>query len=277
MVGGDAGIDLKAIPGRLAVKRMLVTEDRATGHSPVQQQFGERFGCTVTRIARGGVEFVATDDIDLLIGDVITAVGAEEDLARLGAFVGNSEKSLDKPRLQPLLLGILIGALAGVVLIPLPGLPAPVKFGLAGGPMLVAILLCQLGKVGPFQFYMNHGALHFMKEFGITLFMACVGLKSGDVFFDVALSPTGLQWIAWGALITILPVGIMAFCLRIFFKANYAALCGVLSGCTTNPPVLVFGNTAVGSELPGVAFASVYPLTMILRIFLGQVFILLFF
>lgn len=277
VVGGNADSDLRAVPGRLAVRRMIVTEDRATGRSPVQLQLTLKFGCTITRIERGGLEFVATDELELLIGDIITAVGSEDDLNRLGAWLGNSEKSLDKPRLQPLLLGILIGTLVGVVLIPLPGLPAPVKLGLAGGPMLVAILLCQLGRLGPFQFYVNHGALHFMKEFGITLFMACVGLKSGDVFFDIALSQTGLQWIACGAIITLVPIATMAFCLRSFFKANYAALCGVLSGATTNPPVLVFSNAAVGSELPGVAFASVYPLTMIMRIFLGQVFILLFF
>ena len=148
---------------------------------------------------------------------------------------------------------------------------------MAGGPLLVAIFLSSIGKIGPLHFHMNHGMLHFMKEFGIGLFLACVGLKSGDVFFSVAVSAQGLSWILWGMAITIIPVLTVGMGLRLMFKTNYAALCGVLAGSMTDPPALSFATTTCGGEAPGLAYASVYPTTMILRIFLAQVFVILFF
>lgn len=277
MVGEVCDIDIRKVPGKLTVKRMVVSNDHATGRSVAEQGLCEKFGITITRIERGGVEFVALDDVDLLIGDLVTAVGEEDDLRNLALHIGNSEKTLDKPRLESILLGITLGALLGSLAIPLPGVPAPVKFGMAGGPLLVAILLSHFGKVGPFSFYLSHGALHFMREFGIGLFLACVGLICGDRFFQVAFSAQGLTWILWGCAITIIPVLTVGLVLRLFLKVNYAALCGVLAGSMTDPPALAFATASCNSEAPGLAYAAVYPTTMICRIFLAQIFVILFF
>lgn len=277
MVGESSDIDVRTAPGRLTVKRMVVSNDHATGRSVTEQGLADKFSCTITRIERGGIEFVALDDVDLLIGDVITVVGEETDLRNLADHIGNSEKTLDKPRLESILFGITLGTLLGSLAIPLPGVPAPVKFGMAGGPLLVAILLSHFGKIGPFSFYMSHGALHFMREFGIGLFLACVGLICGDRFFQVAFSAQGLTWILWGCAITIIPVLTVGLVLRFFLKVNYAALCGLLAGSMTDPPALAFATASCNSEAPGLAYAAVYPTTMICRIFLAQIFVILFF
>jgi len=190
MVGEVIDTDLRQATGVLQMKHMVVSHERVTGRSVTEQAFSSTFDVIITRIARGGIEFVALNNIDLLIGDVLTVVGPEAALKRFSTHIGNNEKELDKPRLESLLFGITLGALLGALAIPLPGVPAPVKFGMAGGPLLVAILLSSLGKIGPLNFYMNHGMLHFMKEFGIGLFLAFIGLQKseglGVVVYDSA-------------------------------------------------------------------------------------------
>ena len=277
VIGEQVDEDIRKVTGNLLIRRMIVSHERATGRSVIEQAFITNYDVTITRVERGGIQFVALAGVDLLIGDVLTVVGVEADLNRFSTHIGNSASDLEKPRLESMLFGITLGALLGALAIPLPGVPAPVKFGMAGGPLLVAILLSSLGKVGPFHFYVNHGMLHFMKEFGIGLFLACVGLKSGDVFFSVAFSAQGLNWILWAMAITIVPVLTVGLVLRAFLKTNYAALCGVLAGSMTDPPALAFATTSCGGEAPGLGYAAVYPTTMICRIFLAQLFVIIFF
>jgi putative transport protein len=198
-------------------------------------------------------------------------VGEEQAIHAVEGELGNSIQALDRPQMIPIFVGIALGALVGSVPFSFPGAPAAVKLGLAGGPLLVAILLSRLGHVGRLIWYMPAGANYVLRELGILLFLACVGLKAGDRFVDTLTHGVGFVWIGWSLLITIVPVLCVAVFARVVRKMNYITLSGLLAGSMTDPPALAFANATAGSEAPSLSYATVYPLTMLLRVVIAQI------
>ncbi|MEM1061882.1 MAG: permease, partial [Planctomycetota bacterium] len=229
----------------------------------------------VTRVRRAGVDFAAKPDFKLALGDAVRVVGEAAAVDAAARDLGHSPKDLDIPDLIPLSAGIAVGVLLGSIPFAVPGVPVPLKLGLAAGPLLVAIVGGMLHRVGPFVFYLSPGASHVLRDLGIGLFLAAVGLRSGDGFVDQAFSARGLTWMAAGAVITLVPLSIAAAVGTYFLKARYLTLAGVLAGSMTDPPALAFANAQADSDAPSVAYATVYPLTMILRLVCAQALILL--
>jgi len=263
--------------GELTTRRVLITKENVLGKGINKLDLHTRFDVNVTRVSRAGEDFTATSELTLQFGDLLTIVGHEEDVRNAAAALGDSAKDLNHPRLAPLFVGIALGVLFGSMPFFIPGMPAALKLGLAGGPLFVAIILSRLGHFGPLVWYMPPSANHLMREMGIALFLACVGLRAGGSFFDVLLHGGGLRWMLLGTIITLVPVLVIGFIGRKFCKINYVSLCGVIAGSMTDPPALAFAQTVTGSEATSIAYATVYPLTMILRIFSAQLIVLLFF
>lgn len=274
VIGRESALDVRGLPSALTVRRVVVTNRRAIGGRIEELEFLGRYGVAVTRINRAGVEFEARSGIRLQFGDALLIVGEPADLDRVAAEVGNSAHRLKQPQIALLFLGIAGGIVVGSWPIPVPGLPAPVKLGLAGGPLLVAILMSRLTAVGPLVSYMPPSANLALREVGIALFLACVGLKAGGQFLGVLLGGPGLVWMAWGAAITLAPLLAVAVIGRVFYRVNYVTLCGLLAGAMTDPPALAFASNSFGSDAPSLSYATVYPLTMILRIITAQVLVL---
>jgi putative transport protein len=275
--GEKSEMDLIAKSGRLISRRIMVTNKDVFGKSLGSLNLRSRFNINITRIYRSGIELVASPNLFLQMGDRLTIVGEEKSLDKITDVLGNSIKRLNEPNLIPLFLGILFGVILGSIPIHIPGITNPVKLGMAGGPLIVAILLSRYGYKFSLVSYMAPGANLMLREIGIVLFLASVGLISGEKFIPTLVSGDGLLWMEYGAIITLLPIIIMGFFARIVLKKNYLEICGLLSGSMTDPPALAYANTITVSEAPAVAYASVYPMVMFLRIFLAQLIILLFF
>jgi putative transport protein len=204
----------------------------------------------------------------------VLAVGEAGDLQKVSAELGDSPKSLNYPHLVPMFLGIVLGIVVGSWPFSLPGVPAPVRLGLAGGPLVVAILLARLGKLGPLVWYMPISANYALRETGIVLFLSAVGLGAGDVFVDTLVHGAGLNWMACGAAITVVPILTVALFARSVLRLNFLTLCGLVAGSMTDPPALAFATGISGSEAPSVAYATVYPMTMILRVLSAQLLVI---
>ncbi|MDL2317070.1 putative transporter [Desulfovibrio sp. OttesenSCG-928-A18] len=260
--------------GRLVIRKLVVTQSKAAGKSVKGLGLTPEFGVTVTRIHRAGVEFTAGPGVHLHYGDRLICVGEEQDIARAAATVGNSEKALDHPHVMPIFLGILLGVILGSIPIPLPGLPSGLKLGIAGGPLLVAIFLGRINHFRGLIWYLPLGANLIMREVGIALFLACVGLNSGPGFVHTLVQGQGLLWMAAGACITFIPLVLVAVPMRAFFRYDYPSICGLLAGSMTDPPALAFSVQSLGSDAPASVYATVYPLTMMLRILLAQLLVL---
>jgi len=274
IVGKVSGHDLKRKDSGLVISRAIATHKDVLGRTIKDLDFTHRYGVTVTRVTRMGLEFSAATDFPLQLGDTILLIGEPEGLLKATQELGNSAKKLDDPHLIAMLVGIALGVTVGVVPLTIPGLPAPVRLGLAGGPLIVAILLARLGRCGSLVFSMPTSANAMIREMGISLFLACVGVRSGGQFMETLTSGNGVPWLLWGAAITLIPLLIVGFAGRLIYKTNYTALCGVLAGAMTDPPALAFANSAVGSEAPGLAYATVYPITMLLRVLSTQAIVL---
>jgi len=215
-------------------------------------------------------------DLRLQFGDVLQVVGEPDDIAQAAAVLGNSLKALNETQFIPLFIGIALGILAGVLPISFPGLPVPVRLGLAGGPLLLAIALSRVGHLGRLVWHMPVNANLAFRELGITLFLACVGLKAGEKFFATVFTSTGLLWLGCAVGITMIPlVAVGAFARRVL-KLNFMTVSGLVAGSTTDPPALAFAGALAKSDAPSVAYATVYPLTMLLRILSAQAFALTF-
>ncbi len=196
-------------------------------------------------------------------------------LSQVAAVVGNSNKALNTPQPIPFFLGIVLGVVVGMIPVALPGLPAAVKLGLAGGPLVVAILLSRVANTGPLVWHMPTNANHMLREVGITLFLAAVGLRSGEKFVEVLLGSNGMHWLLYGAVVTAAPLAIVGLTARLWKKLNYAELCGLLAGSMTDPPALAFAQEMTASDAPAVAYATVYPVVMLLRVFSAQLVVFL--
>ena len=275
VVGTAVDIDLARYRSDVVIRRLIVTKKRNLGHNVPALGFLQRFGVKITRVSRAEVEFTPTSNIKLHYGDVLTAVGPADAIAKVASELGNSSKELGHPKLASMFLGIVLGIILGAVPIPLPGAPAPIRLGMAGGPLIVAILLSWVGQIGPIVWYLPQQANFMLREVGIALFLACVGLKAGDSFFAALLHGSGFYWMGCAALITFIPAVLVAVVARWRLRANFAVLCGLLAGSMTDPPALAFAVDYTGSDAPSSAYATVYPLTMILRVFIMQTLVML--
>jgi putative transport protein len=274
VIGRKSSIDIKSVPSELRTEHLYVTKREVLGKSLGELNFENTYGAVVTRVTRADVEFAANNQVRLQFGDFLFVVGSNEGVIKVGELVGNKPKALDQPHVLPVFVGILLGVVLGSLPIVLPGMPAPVRLGLAGGPLIVALVLSRVGKIGPLIWYLSPGANLALREIGIVLFLACVGLKSGSRFLEVLLSGSGFYWMAAGAALTFVPLIIVGLVARKVFQLDYPTLCGVLAGSMTDPPALAFASGITKSDQPLVAYAAVYPLVMILRVFIVQILVL---
>jgi putative transport protein len=268
-------VDVRKVESHLTNRNILVTQNAVVGKSIRELDLMTRYGVAITRINRAGLDLVAKAGSELMIGDRITVVGEESQLKKVSVELGDSLKSLNHPNILPVFIGIIVGVIVGSIPFQIPGVPAPVKLGLAGGPLLVSILLSRLGRVGPVVWYLPLSANLVLREVGITLFLACVGLKSGGKFVETLVHGDGLMWLGLGALITAVPLLIVGFAARSIFKLNYLSLCGLLAGSMTDPPALGFANQIASSDAPSITYASVYATVMFMRILTAQAIVLL--
>jgi putative transport protein len=275
IVGAEAGVDLKTIPGPVTNRRLIVTKSDVLGEPLSDLDVFADCSVVVTRVTRNGLEFTPTPNFRLQFGDILMVVGEGPQIEAVAAVVGDSPKALESPQPIPFFIGITLGVIVGSIPLALPGLPAPVRLGLAGGPLVVAILLSRLSHTGRVVWYMPPTANHMLREVGITLFLAAVGLKSGERFVEVLLSGEGWRWLLFGAVITAVPLLIVGFVARLWRRLNYTELCGLLAGSMTDPPALAFAQQSTNSDAPAVAYATVYPLVMLLRVFSAQLIVFL--
>lgn len=232
-------------------------------------------GVSLLAVRRGGESVDPAANPRLRLEDrLVVAAPDDATLARVASAVGNNPRALDHPQMLSIFLGILVGVVAGSIPVAVPGLPTGVKLGVAGGTLLVAIFLSRIQRIGPLVWYMNKGANHLMREIGILLFLACVGLHAGGGFVETVIHGPGLAWMGMGAIITFVPLIAAALFSRLVWRIDYPAVCGMLAGSMTDPPALAFSMQYLGSEIPASSYSAVYPLTMILRILMGQLLVL---
>lgn len=254
----------------LEKRRILVTKSGINGKHISDLHIRESYNVTITRVVRAGIELVATYELRLQMGDVVVVVGRKNDLDQVAAILGNSVRRLDHPNLLPIFIGIFLGVLLGSIPIMLPGVPLPVKLGLAGGPLVVAILMARYGPNYKLVTFTTNSANMMIREIGISLFLAAVGLGAGEGFVD-AIADGGYWWILYGVAITVLPLLITGILARKVFKLDYFSIMGLMSGAMTDPPALAYANSVSTNDRSAVAYATVYPLTMFLRIFTAQI------
>lgn len=272
LIGPESTIDLKQVASNLRSQRLIVTNKSA-----VNRSIGElcmMYGVTISRVHRPEVEFSPSSNIRAHFGDELHVVGSPEALSCIEQALGNSLEEINHPQIIPIFIGITLGILLGSCPIYLPGMPSAVKLGMAGGPLLVAILLSHIGNWGTMTWHLPKSSNIILKDIGIVLFLACVGLHSGDQFVATLIHGDGLYWMACAALITLLPLIIIAAVARIVFKLNFLSLCGLLAGSMTDPPALAFAHNLSPSAAVSMAYATVYPLVMILRIVFAQLIVL---
>jgi putative transport protein len=260
----------------LLSRRILITQPEINGKALFQLNLRHRFGVNVTRVNRSGIDLVAHPDLKLIVGDLVTVVGTRQAIAGAEKVLGNEMKRLNEPNLIPIFIGISLGVLVGSIPFSFPGVPQPVRLGLAGGPLIVAILMSYFGTRSTLVTYTTLSANLMVREIGICLFLACVGLDAGKNFVETIISTGGLNWIGFGVIIAIVPLLIAGIIARYFFQINYFTLMGLLAGSTTDPPALSYATYSADNDHPTVSYASVYPLTMFLRVMSAQLLILLF-
>ena len=257
----------------MVTKRVSVTKSSLTGKKLKDLHFRSAYGVSVTRVIRSGVELVAAPDLYIQMGDALMCVGPEKNIDHLAQLVGNSNNALNKPNLVPIFLGIVVGIIFGSLPIRFPGIPQPIKLGLAGGPLIIAILLGHFGPKYKITTYTTQSANLMIREIGISLFLAAVGIGAGGNFW-ISITGGGYWWILYGAAITLIPLCITFIIARAVCKLNFYQICGLISGSCTNPPVLAFAQGMYGSDYTSVNYATVYPLSMFMRVLVAQLMIL---
>ena len=257
-------------------RRILITKPELNGKQLGQLKLRKLYGINITRINRAGVDLVAKPGLTLQVGDRVNVVGTETAVSNVEKVLGNSMKRLNEPNLITIFVGIALGIVLGSIPITFPGIPQPVKLGLAGGPLVVAILISRFGYRYKLITYTTQSVNLMLREIGITLFLACVGISAGDGFVDTIVNNGGFAWIGYGFIITFVPLMIIGCIGRYFCKVNYFTLMGLIAGSTTDPPALAYSNATAGNDAPSVGYATVYPLTMFLRVLTAQLLILFF-
>ncbi|MCP5560631.1 MAG: putative transporter [Verrucomicrobiaceae bacterium] len=277
IIGSPTDIDLMRAQGSIQFRRVVVTNRKMLGKTIAELGLDSLYGVSLTRIVRAGVEMTAVPNIRLQFGDFLHVVGESSHIDRAAEALGNSLLALNQTQFIPVFIGLALGVLAGLIPVFIPGLSSPLRLGLAGGPLIVAILLSRVGKIGPLVWHMPANTNIAFRELGISLFLACVGLTAGPKFFATVMSRDGLLWAGVAVLVVMVPLLLVGLFARRALKLNFIAICGLLTGSMTDPPALAFSNGMVGSDAPSVAYATVYPLTMLCRILVAQVMVLLFF
>jgi putative transport protein len=239
-IGVQTKLDAPA-ESSVQVRRMVVTETALAGRM-ISELKAADYGITVTRVWRGDMEFPGTGNVKIAYGDILSGVGAEEDLKRFARAIGDQPKSLNHPHLIPAFVCLALGVVLGNLPLTIPGIPVALKIGLAGGVLIAALLLSYVGKIGPLVWYLPMSGSLMLREIGISLFLACVGLRSGDRFVETFSNGPGLLWLGCGVAITMIPLLLTAFFVRLKMKMNYLSLCGLLSGCHTSPSTLAYAN-----------------------------------
>jgi len=271
VVGQRSEEDLVLAESNITFRRVVVTDRNVLGKTVASLNLDDRFGVAVTRVSRADIEMTAVPGLRLQFGDQLQIVGRDVDLEKAAAAVGNSLKELNETHFIPLFIGIVLGIALGTMPIAFPGLPQPIRLGLAGGPLIVALILGRIGRIGRQVWHMPTNTNLAFREFGIALFFASVGLGAGAKFFATVFSATGLNWLLAGVCVTILPLLLIGVFARAVLKLNFMDLSGLIAGSMTDPPALAFASNIAGSNAPAVGYATVYPLTTLLRILSAQV------
>jgi putative transport protein len=274
ILGEESGIQLTTKGTELRVDRIVVTKTGTLGKTINELALHKLYGVLISRVNRAGVELLPRPNLSLQFGDILNIVGQPEAIAEVARVVGNAQQKLQQVQMIPIFVGIGLGVLLGSLPLYLPGMPSALKLGMAGGPLVVALVLSRIANIGPIYWFMPPSANLALREIGIVLFLAVVGLKSGKHFVETLLSAQGPLWILYGAVITLAPLLIVGFFARLVMKLNYLTTCGLLAGSMTDPPALAFANGLSTSEAPALAFATVYPLVMCLRILAPQILVL---
>ena len=272
--GKQVEVEWEQVSKNLISRRILITKPELNGKTLSQLKIRNNFGANITRINRSGVDLVAAPSLQLQMGDRVTVVGSELAVGHAEKVLGNSMKRLNHPNLIPIFIGIALGCILGSIPFMFPGIPQPVKLGLAGGPLIVSILISRFGPQYKMITYTTMSANLMVREIGISLFLACVGLGAGKGFIETVVNEGGYVWIGYGAIITVIPLLITGLIGRYGCKMNYYTLIGVLSGANTNPPALAYSNDLTSCDAPAVGYATVYPLAMFLRVLTAQLLIL---
>ncbi|MCL7765946.1 putative transporter [Pasteurella multocida] len=271
VLGEEVDVPLSSFTGDLRSDRIVVTNEKALGKKIRALGIHQKYGVVISRLNRAGVELVPTANTALQFGDVLHVVGRSEVLNQAVSILGNAQQKLQQVQMLPVFIGIGLGVLLGSIPFHIPGFPVPLKLGLAGGPLVVALILARIGSIGKLYWFMPPSANLALREIGIVLFLAVVGLKSGGNFVDTLVNGSGLEWMVYGIFITFVPLMIVGIVARLYAKMNYLSLCGLLAGSMTDPPALAFAN-AIKEEsgASALSYATVYPLVMFLRIISPQ-------
>ena len=257
-------------------RRIIVTRPEMNGKTLGKMHFSSVYGVNVTRISRQGMDIFAGRNHHFHVGDKILVVGPEENVNRVAEIMGNSVKRLDAPNIATIFIGIMVGIIFGSLPFAIPGMPVPLKLGIAGGPLIIAILIGHFGYRMKLVTYTTTSANMMLREIGLVLFLASVGIKAGAGFWDTVVQGDGLKYVGCGFLITIIPILIVGTIARLKFKFNYFTIMGMLAGTYTDPPALAYANASCSKEAPAVGYSTVYPLSMFLRIFTAQIVVLFF-
>ena len=274
-IGPEIQVQWEETDQPMVSKRILVTKSSINGKTLGQMHFSSAYGVNVTRVTRQGMELFATPRLPLQVGDRVMVVGPEDLVNRVADVLGNSIKRLEAPNIATIFLGIVIGIIFGSIPVAFPGMPVPMKLGIAGGPLIIAILIGRYGYKVHLVTYTTTSANMMLREIGLVLFLASVGIKAGAGFLETVIQGDGLKYVYTGFLITIIPILIIGTIARLRFKFNYFTIMGMLAGTYTDPPALAYANQSCSTEAPAIGYSTVYPLSMFLRIFTAQVIILL--
>ena len=273
-IGKEIEVDWERQDMPMVSRRILVTKSEINGKKLGSMHFRSMFGVNVTRINRSGMDLFADPNLVLQVGDRVMVVGQQDAVERVANVLGNQLKRLDSPNIVTIFVGIFLGILLGSLPIAFPGMPTPVKLGLAGGPLVVAILIGRFGHKLKLVTYTTMSANLMLREIGIVLFLSSVGIEAGEHFVDTVVEGDGLLYVLWGFLITVVPLLLVGIFARWRYKLNYFTLMGLVAGSTTDPPALAYANQVSGNDAPSVGYSTVYPLTMFLRILAGQMLLL---
>lgn len=275
-IGPTINVDWKKQDEPMVSKRILVTRSSINGKALGQMHFSSAYGVNVTRVTRQGMDLFAIPSLSLQVGDRIMVVGPEDTVNRVAAVMGNSIKRLDAPNIATIFVGVFIGILFGSIPVAIPGIPVPIKLGIAGGPLIIAILIGRYGYKVHLVTYTTTSANMMLREIGLMLFLASVGIKAGDGFLETVIQGDGVKYVYTGFLITIIPILIIGIIARKKYKFNYFTIMGMIAGTYTDPPALAYANSICSKEAPSIGYSTVYPLSMFLRIFTAQIIVLFF-
>ena len=273
-IGKEIQVDWEKQDMPMVSRRILVTKSEVNGKKLGSMHFRSMYGVNVTRVNRSGMDLFADPNLILQVGDRVMVVGQQDAVERVAGVLGNQLKRLDTPNIVTIFVGIFLGIVLGSLPIAFPGMPTPVKLGLAGGPLVVAIPIGRFGHKLKLVTYTTMSANLMLREIGIVLFLASVGIEAGEHFVQTVVHGDGLLYVGYGFLITVIPLLIIGIVARLYYKVNYLTLMGLIAGSTTDPPALAYANQVSGNDAPSVGYSTVYPLSMFLRIIAGQMILL---